>query len=33
MAMTGLIMRAQHAGMLLDNEAKGILNKYLDQQQ
>jgi hypothetical protein len=33
MAMTGLIMRAQRAGMLLDNEAKGILNKYLDQQQ
>lgn len=33
MAMTGLIMRAQHSGMLLDNEAKGILNKYLDQQQ
>lgn len=33
MAMTGLVMRAQHAGMLLDNEAKGILNKYLDQQQ
>lgn len=33
MAMTGLIMRAQHAGMLLDNESKGILNKYLDQQQ
>lgn len=33
MAMTGTIMRAQHAGMLLDNEAKGILNKYLDQQQ
>lgn len=33
MAMTGLIMRAQHSGMLLDNEAKGILNKYLDQSQ
>lgn len=33
MAMTGLIMRSQHAGMLLDNEAKGIMNKYLDQQQ
>jgi hypothetical protein len=33
MAMTGLIMRAQHSGMLLDNAAKGILNKYLDQQQ
>ena len=33
MAMTGLIMRAQHSGMLLDNEAKVILNKYLDQQQ
>ena len=33
MAMTGLVMHAQHAGMLLDNEAKGILNKYLDQQQ
>lgn len=33
MAMTGLIMRAQHSGMLLDNDAKGILNKYLDQQQ
>lgn len=33
MAMTGLIMRAQHSGMLLDNEAKGIMNKYLDQQQ
>ena len=33
MAMTGLIMRAQHSGMLIDNEAKGILNKYLDQQQ
>lgn len=33
MAMTGLVMRAQHAGMLLDNESKGILNKYLDQQQ
>ena len=33
MAMTGLIMRSQHSGMLLDNEAKGILNKYLDQQQ
>ena len=33
MAITGLVMRAQHAGMLLDNEAKGILNKYLDQQQ
>ena len=26
-------MRAQRSGMLLDNEAKGILNKYLDQQQ
>lgn len=33
MAMTGIVMRAQHVGMLLDNEAKGILNKYLDQQQ
>lgn len=33
MAMTGLVMRAQHSGMLLDNEAKSILNKYLDQQQ
>lgn len=33
MAMTGLIMRAQRSGMLIDNEAKGILNKYLDQQQ
>lgn len=33
MAMTGLIMRAQHSGMLLDNDAKGVLNKYLDQQQ
>lgn len=33
MAMTGLVMRAQHAGMLLDNESKGIMNKYLDQQQ
>lgn len=33
MAMTGLIMRAQHSGMLLDNDAKSILNKYLDQQQ
>ena len=33
MAMTGLIMRAQHSGMLLDNEAKGIMNKYLDQHQ
>ena len=33
MAMTGLIMRAQRSGMLLDNEAKGILNKHLDQQQ
>lgn len=33
MAMTGLIMRAQHSGMLLDNEAKVIMNKYLDQQQ
>ena len=33
MAMSGLIMRAQRSGMLLDNEAKGILNKYLDQQQ
>lgn len=33
MAMTGLIMRAQRSGMLLDNETKGVLNKYLDQQQ
>jgi hypothetical protein len=33
MAMTGLVMRAQRAGILLDNESKGILNKYLDQQQ
>lgn len=33
MAMTGLVMRAQHSGMLLDNEAKTIMNKYLDQQQ
>lgn len=33
MAMTGLILRAQRSGMLLDNEAKGVLNKYLDQQQ
>lgn len=33
MAMSGLLMRAQRAGILLDNEAKGILNKYLDQQQ
>lgn len=33
MAMTGLVMRAQHAGMLLDNESKTIMNKYLDQQQ
>lgn len=33
MAMTGNVMKAQHAGMLLDNEAKGIMNKYLDQQQ
>ena len=33
MAMTGLILRAQRSGMLLDNEAKGILNKYLDQNQ
>lgn len=33
MAMTGLIMRAQRSGMLLDNEAKGIMNDYLDQQQ
>lgn len=33
MAMTGLVMRAQRSGMLLDNEAKGIMNKYLDQQQ
>lgn len=33
MAMTGIIMRAQHSGMLLDNESKGIMNKYLDQQQ
>lgn len=32
-AMTGLIMRAQRSGMLLDNEAKGIMNKYFDQQQ
>lgn len=33
MAMTGTLMHAQHAGILLDNEAKGILNKYFDQQQ
>lgn len=33
MAMTGLVMRAQHSGMLLDNEAKTVMNKYLDQQQ
>lgn len=33
MAMSGNIMKAQHAGMLLDNEAKGVMNKYLDQQQ
>lgn len=33
MTISGTLMRAQHAGMLLDNEAKGILNKYLDQQQ
>lgn len=33
MAMTGTIMRAQHSGMLLDNEAKTIMNKYLNQQQ
>lgn len=33
MVMTGTIMRAQHSGMLLDNEAKTIMNKYLDQQQ
>ena len=33
MAMTGLVLRAQRSGMLLDNEAKGILNKYLDQNQ
>lgn len=33
MAMSGLIMQAQRSGMLLDNEAKGIMNKYLDQQQ
>lgn len=33
LAMTGLIMRAQRSGMLLDNEAKCVLNKYLDQQQ
>lgn len=33
MAMTGLILRAQRSGMLLDNESKGILNKYLDQHQ
>lgn len=33
MAMTGLILRAQRSGMLLDNEAKCIMNKYLDQQQ
>lgn len=33
MAMTGLILRAQRSGMLLDNGAKTILNKYLDQNQ
>lgn len=33
MATTGLILRSQRSGMLLDNEAKGILNKYLDQNQ
>lgn len=33
MATTGLIMRAQRSGMLLDNESKRIMNKYLDQQQ
>mgnify|MGYP000954361965 FL=1 len=33
MAMTGLVLRAQHSGMLLDNEAKTVMNKYLDQQQ
>lgn len=33
MATTGLIMRAQRSGMLLDNEAKRVLNKYLDQNQ
>lgn len=33
MAMTGLILRAQRSGMLLDNEAKEVMNKYLDQQQ
>lgn len=33
MAMSGLILRAQRSGMLLDNEAKGVMNKYLDQQQ
>lgn len=33
MAMTGLVLRAQRSALLLDNEAKGILNKYLDQQQ
>lgn len=33
MAMTGLVMHAQHSSMLLDNEAKTIMNKYLDQQQ
>lgn len=33
MSMTGLIMRAQYSGMLLDNEAKGTINRYLDQQQ
>lgn len=33
MSMTGLLLRAQRSGMLLDNEAKGIMNKYLDQQQ
>lgn len=33
MAMTGLILKAQHSGLLLDNEAKTIMNKYLDQQQ
>lgn len=33
MAMSGLILRAQHVGLLLDNETKVTLNKYLDQQQ
>lgn len=33
MAMTGLIMRAQRSGLLLDNESKGVINKYLDRQQ